>query len=563
MAFRLAEAFVELKMRGEKELNKSLDKTKEKVKEVGPAADQAEKKIEKAATDAAKGVDKASTQMVTSLQKPIDKLAELEKEMKAKFDSLNKRAANLRQSQQPGGDLLGPNTLGPTNRIFGRFGGTANFAAAGAIAGIATAGAMRANELATTGEDSKILGPEVSRDVRTVVNGIKEVGSTFKDVAGGFIDGLLGFIAVLGNVVTFGGLGRAGEARDAEGRRNASNAAGIQFGMQAVRDMEAIDPYRPQRDAARRSELDSIFKRGGIEGLEREADRIAADMRTADAAKHLLQVNERIAQEKERAAKAGEDAAKAAEREAAAFRHAGQMATYAPERQLRIAEEAWRTGRPEESIDAERKFNLGPQDVALMEARMRGLDQYKDAKRTGIEAENFNAKAADRAAAMIDEGNAVARLRREYEALAARVAALPEGAGKEAAKAALAEAKMNVVAAEALDAEKRQNEAIKAQKQAELRAGADKKIDAIRQRFADLEFATGNKPRDTTSFQQVSAPDFAKLIQSDIFAKEDEQKRVEDAKQQHEEAQKLRQQQVDEIKGVRDELEKGLKAVAG
>lgn len=560
MAFRLAEAFVELKMRGEKELHKSIDKTKEKVKEVGPAADQTEKKIETAAKDAAKEIDKSANAMVKSLQKPVDKLEELEREMKQKFSALNQRAANLGKPIAQADPYA---MLGPQNAVFGRFAGAANLAAAGGLVGIASAVAQRGNEIATTGEDSKILGPEVSRDVRNVVDGIKEVGSTFKEVAGGFVDGLLGFIAILGNVVSFGTLRGFGERQAAEERRKATEDAAYRNAVQTKREIEAVDPYRPQRDMERRNRLDDIFKSGGIEGLEREASRIEGDMRTATAAKELLAVNERIAAEKDKAAKAGEQAAIAAEREAAAFRHAGQMATYGPGRSLEIAEEAWRTGRPAESIDAERRFNLGPQGVANMEARMRGLDRFKGANATAGQVEGFAGKAEERVAAMIEEGDSVKRLRREYEQLAAQVAALPAGAGKDAAQAKLAEAKMNVVAAEALDAEKRQNEAMNAAKREQLRDGANAEIAAIQKRFAELQLDAGNKPRDTAKFQTVGVQDFAKLIQQDVMAKEDEQKRIQEEKEEFRQAQELRQKQVDAVNAVKDELEKGLKAVAG
>ena len=554
MAFRLAEAYVELKARGEKELHKSLEKTKEKVKDVAPAADQTEKKIEQAAQQAAKGVEKSATAMVKSLQKPIDKLAQLEAEMKAKFSALNQRADNLRSG---GTGVTGGGGL------FGRLGVSPTMAAGAGLVGIAAAVAQRGNALQTSGEDSRVLGPQVSAVTRDVVRGLKEFSGEFTKAGSGFVDGLLGLAAWIGNVVTFGGLGRWGEsARKAE-QWQTNDRRSYQEAIRTQRQIEAIDARGPIRAMEGRNELDRIFRRGGIEGLESAASALDSQQNSIANAEKLRAINERIAQEKDKAARAAEQSAAAAEREARAFREAGQMATWGPGRALDIATEAWRTGRPAEVIDAQRKFNLSEEDAARMEARMRGLDILKGAQRTAGQVEGFADRAADRAASLMEEDDAVKKLRREYEALAAAVAALPAGAGKDAAQGKLAEARMNVVAAEALDAERKQNAANRKAKEDALREGADKEIEAIRKRFEQLEFDAGNKARPTTSFQQVAAQDFAKLIQADVFAKEDEQRRVEEAKAQHEEAQKLRQQQVDEIKGVRQELEKGLKAVAG
>lgn len=54
----------------------------------------------------------------------------------------------------------------------------------------------------------------------------------------------------------------------------------------------------------------------------------------------------------------------------------------------------------------------------------------------------------------------------------------------------------------------------------------------------------------------VDIADLARQLQSDIFAKEDEQLRIEEEKKMHEEAQKKRDEMVNEIKAVKEEVKR-------
>lgn len=557
MAFKLAEAFVELKARGEKELHKSLEKTKGKVEEIGPATEQAEKRIEKAFGDAAKGVEKSADKMADALQKPIDKLAEFEKEMKAEFAALQNRAEKLKVSMRGGPQSGNLATLGPTNAMFGRFGGAANVAAGGALVGIGTAVAARANELQTSGKDSEVLGPQVSSTVREVVGGLREFGAAVKDVGVGFVDGLLGLTAILGNMATFGGLAAWGRSAAAEEARVKRIAEGDRLAAERRATVAGIDAEGPIRNMERQREMDALFRRRGIRGLEEAAAESRLDLQNRGApadAERLRDLNARIASEKERAAKAGEASAEAAEREARAIRDAMNATTFGPQRQLEVLREAWQSGKPLEVVEAERKFGLSPQTSALMESRIRGRDTMLQAGKDAGALDAANKRMSDRVQALIDEGNEVRKLQREYEEFAAIVAGLPEGAGKVAAQAKLAELRLNVDAAGALMTQRIQDRERQQAAAETARAAGDKRIDAIRRKFDDEQFAAGNKPRDTAQFRVVDIADLARQLQSDIFAKEDEQLRVEEEKKMHEEAQKKRDEMVQAINAVKEEV---------
>lgn len=558
MAFKLAEAFVELKARGEKELHKSLEKTKGKVEEIGPATEQAEKRIEKAVTDAAKGIEKAGDKMGAALQKPIDKLAEFEKEMKGMFDSargeLKKLDTAIKTSDSAGGPF--GSLLGGNRAIFGRFAGAAQIGAGGALVGLGAAVGMRMNELQTTGGDSELLGREISAMARDLVTGMKELVARLKEAGTGFVDAFVGMIALVANqnpigrlVMNYGRSATAATALEEAQRRDRIRAI-------ADRDeINKVDAFAPIRALEQRQRIDAIFKQGGIGGLERAAGELAPfEFADLEKAQELRDINERIAQEKERAAKAGEAAAIAAEREAEAFREGGRNATWAPGRQLDIMREAWRTGRPAESIDAERRWNLGPEDVARMEARMRGVQQFTQAGRDADAVKSFADRLNDRMAALADEGDEVKKLTRAYREFQAVVAAMPEGPPKEAAKRRLGDIGLSIDAIGALTAEQENERARRQKRRDESQAAGDKRIDAIRRRFDDEQFAAGNKPRDTAQFRVVDIADLARQLQSDIFAKEDEQLRIEEEKKMHEEAQKKRDEMVQAINAVKEEV---------
>lgn len=573
MAFKLAEAFIELKARGEKELHKSLDKTKEKVKEVAPAATQTEKSIEKAATDAAKSVDKAADKMADALQKPVDKLAEVETEMKQRFASMNQQAARLfdkitgvRGSGQAANQLAG---FGATNTIFGRFGGVANVGAAAGLVGIGAGVAGRANAIAA-GEDSEVLGREMSKTVRDFINGLKEAIALLGQVGTGFLDALAGVAITTADRASFGLVSSFGRMRERE-RQEA--AAALQENIDFTRQQNAIrdvDSGRPLIEADRRIRLDAMERAGGVGALEDEARRIANQTPSVENEQELLAVNERIAQARLKAASAGyaaaaaaEQAAKAAEREAQALERSRASAVQRPHIERRIEEIAFLTGRPQEAIAAQLGLNLNREQVAAMEGEIADRDKFRGFGQSQKDAAKFAEDTGDRIAAISSEGNEVAKLERRYRELVNAMNAMPAGAGRDAMRASVEAARQNIdqirlseIAGEELARREREDQ----QRQQFAQGFAQANVQGV---LSELSFALGNVARPTAQAQTVAAQDFASLIQSDIFAKEDEQRRVEEEKRMHEEAQDLRERTAEATEEIAEKIGEGLFAVFG
>jgi len=559
MAFRLAEAYVELKARGEKELHKSLDKTKEKVKEVGPATEQTEKQVEKAAQKAAKEVAKAGDNMAEAMQKPIDKLAEFEKEMKAKFASLRQQSEKLKENiRSDSQKMIGP-SFGPTNSIFGRFGGVANVAAGAGLVGIAKAVVDRGVEI-DQGATSEVLGPGLTREIRDIIGGMKEVGSAFVDVAGGFVDGLLGLVGILANVVTFGGLEALGAANRRERLRIQQERAERARAYEMGREIQAVDPFRPIREAEKRGRIDDIFNRGGIAGLEAEARRLSVNAGgDLDAAQQLLQVNQRIVQEKEKALRLDEAAAKAQER-----------AIHNAQRQGASAWLEYYSDESPEIIAARQDGNMTPDQIRRLQQAVRERDAFRGHLQSGRDADSFATITNERVMSMIEEGDIVKKLRREYEELAERVANMPAGRKRDIAEQNLAEARINLDAAAALQAEKNQ------EREQEKRSREQARIRDRQQRFGEgivggilrgvlgeFDFQQSNRPRNTASFQTVPVEQFARLIEADIAAKEEEKQRVEEAKRMHDEAQAERERIANAAEETARAVANGIAAVFG
>ena len=205
MAFKLAEAFVELKAKGHAEVVKENEKVKESTKSIGPAADESAKRIEKSCvsmTASFQNTGRAGTETMKSLRK----------EMMDTALALEKLADKEKQLNAGGGGGFNLNA----NTKFGTLGKLAGVGGS-VIAAVSLAHAIkqRGEDLAEGGT-SETLGQHFTKPVADFARGLSEVVSSIKT---GFVDGLLGLVSYAADYLSFGVFSKLGAAMAEEERR--------------------------------------------------------------------------------------------------------------------------------------------------------------------------------------------------------------------------------------------------------------------------------------------------------------------------------------------------------
>lgn len=319
MAFKLAEAFVELKAKGHADVVKENEKVKESVKTIGPAADEAGKRIEK-----------ASSAMSVSLQNTgrvgTETMNKLRKEMMDTALALEKLAEKEKQLNAGGGGGGGGFGLNQ-NTKFGTLGKLAGIGGSVAgLVGIARAVTNRGGDLAD-GAKSEILGNEMGGAVANFSRGL---GQLVSDIKTGFVDGLLGLVSYAGDFLTGGILSRWGASMAEEKRRRSEDRAqhnDVRAFVDEERasgrrssDLDAREEIRSRLNfnggkeslIAERADLARTNAGGNIERIRMIDDELLAlKQRELEAAKKSTSLNEELGD-------AVAESMEAAKREAAA-----------------------------------------------------------------------------------------------------------------------------------------------------------------------------------------------------------------------------------------------------
>lgn len=253
MAFKLAEAFVELKAKGHAEVVKETEKVKEKTKEIGPVADEAAKRI-----------DRACVSMNASFDKSKAKVADFERDFRTKMDAVKRKIEEVEKEEAKigGGGVLG----GSSATRFGGMGRLAGSAASAiGIASIARAAVNRGQDLAEGGT-SETLGQHFTKPVADFARGLGEMVSQIKT---GFVDGLLGLVSYAADYLTFGVFSKLGAAMAEEERRKNDDRR-QHNDVRAFVDQERASGARLGDFDARMELRNRLNFNGGKESLEAE-----------------------------------------------------------------------------------------------------------------------------------------------------------------------------------------------------------------------------------------------------------------------------------------------------